>query len=64
MRTEDENLLHILKEKSSTSTGQTAIDIPVDYLIQPTSQPKHKMFPFQPAKIKSDDYGTFVTSAL
>lgn len=57
---EDENLLDILKEKSSTSTRQTAIDIPVDYLIQPTSQPKHKMFPFQPAKIKSDDYGTFV----
>lgn len=57
---EDGNLLDILKEKNSTSSGQSAIEIPVDYMIQPTSQPKNKMFPFQPVRLKSDDYGTFV----
>lgn len=57
---DEENLLDILKDKKSTSAGQAAVEIPVDYLVRPSSQPKHKMFPFQPARVKIDDYGTFV----
>lgn len=57
---DDDNLLNILKEKDSSNTAQSAIEIPVDFIVQPNSHPKHKMFPFQLARVKIDDYGTFV----
>lgn len=57
---DDDNLLSILKEKDANTTVQSAVEIPIDFVIQPGSHPKHKMFPFQPARVKIDDYGTFV----
>ncbi|CEP63222.1 cleavage polyadenylation factor subunit CFT2 LALA0_S07e05204g [Lachancea lanzarotensis] len=36
------------------------LEIPVDVYINPEAQPRHKMFPFQPVKIKRDDYGDVV----
>ncbi|QLQ82385.1 hypothetical protein HG537_0H01470 [Torulaspora globosa] len=57
---DEDNLLSILKEKDSSTVVQSAVEIPVDFLVQPGSHSKHKMFPFQPARIKADDYGTVV----
>ncbi|SCU87083.1 LAFA_0E04610g1_1 [Lachancea sp. 'fantastica'] len=36
------------------------LEIAVDVYINPEAQPRHKMFPFQPVKIKRDDYGDVV----
>lgn len=57
---DEDNLLSILKEKDSSNAVQSAVETPIDFLVQPGSHPKHKIFPFQPVRIKTDDYGTFV----
>lgn len=36
------------------------VETPVDIIIQPNTAPRLKMFPFQPGKIKKDDYGYMV----
>ncbi|SCV04493.1 LAMI_0H16578g1_1 [Lachancea mirantina] len=48
------------RSRSSNLSSNRPITIPVDTQIQPNVAPRLKMFPFQPGKIKSDDYGTVV----
>lgn len=57
---ENDSLLNLLKDNSEKSAAKKNTEVPVDIIIQPSAASKHKMFPFNPAKIKKDDYGTVV----
>ncbi|QLG74515.1 hypothetical protein HG535_0G03980 [Zygotorulaspora mrakii] len=56
-----DTLLNILRNRDEPSSARNkSTEIPVDMYIQADSLSRHKMFPFQPVRIKMDDYGTFV----
>ncbi|CAI4046082.1 cleavage polyadenylation factor subunit CFT2 SKDI_12G1630 [Saccharomyces kudriavzevii IFO 1802] len=57
---ENDNLLSLLKDNSEKSSMKKNIEVPVDIIIQPSATLKHKMFPFNPIKVKKDDYGSVV----
>ncbi|EJS42715.1 cft2p [Saccharomyces arboricola H-6] len=57
---ENDNLLSLLKDNTHKSAVKKNTEVPVDIIIQTSATSKHKMFPFNPAKIKKDDYGAVV----
>lgn len=55
---EDEDEENMLER--SASSAKKSINVPVDTIITKSSTPKHKMFQFQPTRVKADEYGSFV----
>ncbi|KOG97825.1 cleavage polyadenylation factor subunit CFT2 [Saccharomyces eubayanus] len=57
---DNDNLLSLLKDNSQKPLAKKNTEASVDIIIQQNATSKHKMFPFNPIKIKKDDYGTVV----
>lgn len=61
---EEDNLMGILRDGATTQTGKQNIEIPTDIYIKEGAPAKHKMFPFQPTRIKRDDYGSIIDFSM
>lgn len=61
---EEDNLMGMLRDSTSAPTGKQAIEVPTDIYIQEGAPAKHKMFPFQPPRVKRDDYGTLIDFSM
>lgn len=59
---EDDDVKDILSSanRNGKSSALQPIEIPIDTKVQSNAPPRFKMFPFQPGKIKRDDYGDVV----
>lgn len=57
---EEDNLLDILRDETPSSARKQTVEVPVDTTVLSSSLPKHKMFPFHPARVKMDDYGAVI----
>lgn len=57
---EDDNLIGMLRDSATSASGKPVMETPTDMYIQEGAAPKHRMFFFQPPRIKRDDYGSIV----
>lgn len=57
---EEDNLMGMLRDSSVTSAGKPVMETPTDMYIPEGAPPKHQMFPFQPSRVKRDDYGSIM----
>lgn len=61
---EEDNLMGMLRDGTTTSTGKQHFEIPMDIYIQEGAPAKHRMFPFQPPRVKRDDYGSVIDFSM
>ncbi|GAV53758.1 hypothetical protein ZYGR_0AK02600 [Zygosaccharomyces rouxii] len=61
---EEDNLMGMLRDGTTAPTGKQNAEIPTDIYIQEGAPAKHRMFPFQPQRIKRDDYGSIIDFSM